>query len=240
MDWLSPPLPDRFPDLPGTELAATYLPGADTTDDSRGDWYDVLALPGGAVGLAIGDVVGRGTSAAMLVGRLRSGVREYASEGLGPAGVLCRVNALVTDVRREMSTLLLLAYEPATGRLRGANAGHPPALIRRADGSVTRWDVQRGLPLGVVARAEYGEGAVELEDGDVVVLFTDGLIERRGMPVGEALDRLEAAVPALGDAAEVRTAVLDAMLAGDDDGHDDDVAVLALGVRDTAGQPLPG
>jgi anti-sigma regulatory factor (Ser/Thr protein kinase) len=176
----------------------------------------------------MGDVVGRGIPAASLVGKLRNGLRAYALEGHPPGEVLRRLNALVSDTRREMSTAIFVEFRPGTGELRGANAGHPRALVRRAGGRIERWDAARSMPLGVVGHARYEDEAIRLEPGDAVLLFTDGLIERRGLPIGDALDRLERAVPPSGSADELRTAVLDRTLGGED--HDDDVAVLAIAV----------
>jgi len=218
-------LPDRLPQAPGIELAATHLPGAGDAELGA-DWWDVVAMPGGAVGVAIGDVAGRGAGAATLAATLRNGLRSNASDCAGPSDALRRLNRLVDDSGREMSTLLFVVYDPATGALRGANAGHPPAIIRRANGRVQRWEAARSLPLGVIAEAQYQEDAIRLVPGDALLLFTDGLIERRGLAVGAALERLEGLVPASGSADELRTAVLDGMLRGRD--HDDDIAVLTL------------
>lgn len=236
-DWASSLLPDRLPDVPGAELVATYLPGRGGAE-IRGDWYAVEAHPAGAVLIAIGDVVGSGPTATALVERLRRAVRMYARHGLSPAAILQRLNALTADVRHEMSTVLVISYDPRTGAMRAANAGHPPALVRRAAGEVVRWDALRGLPLGVVRDGGYADDELGLTFGDVLFVYTDGLIERRGIPVSEALDLLQGSVALASTADDIRSAVLDAMLGGED--HDDDVAVLALGVRDQRASPLPG
>jgi serine phosphatase RsbU (regulator of sigma subunit) len=219
-------LPDRLPSIEGVELAATHLPAS----PARCDWYDAIALSGGTrLGIAISDVAGRGERAAALANRLRQGVRERASGG-DPGHIVGHVNGLVTDVGTEMSTLMFVVFTPATGELRGANAGHPPALIRRTGGAIERWDAARSLPLGVADQDELPEDTVMLAPGDALLLFTDGLLERRGVSIDDALAELEQAVPLFGSAAVLRTAVLEAMLGQGE--HDDDVAVIALVVPD--------
>jgi serine phosphatase RsbU (regulator of sigma subunit) len=215
---------DRMPEINGVQLAAAHLPGPEPC----WDWYDAIPLPGETVGVAIADVTGRGAPAAALANRLRHSLRAHAQDGDEPGRVLQHLNSLVTDVSREMSTLLFAVFNPATGELRGANAGHPPALIRRTGGSVELWDAALSLPLGVAADVRFGQDAVRLDPGDAVLLFTDGLIERRAAPFDDGLERLAQAVPLFGSADAVRTAVLEAMVG--DDANDDDVAVLALAV----------
>jgi serine phosphatase RsbU (regulator of sigma subunit) len=217
-------LPDRMPEIEGVELAAAHLPGPEPC----WDWYDAIALPGETVGVAIADVTGRGASAAALASRLRKSLRARALSGDEPAQALQHLNSLVTDVSGEMSTLLFAVFNPGTRVLRGANAGHLPALIRRAGGAIERWDAALSLPLGVTADVRFGQDAIRLDPGDAVLLFTDGLVERRGAPLDEGFEQLALAIPLFGRADAVRTAVLEAMVG--DGGNDDDVAVLALTV----------
>ncbi len=216
--------PDPLPVVEGVELAAAHLPG----EEDCCDWYDVIVLPDGALGLAIGDVSGRGEEAYALASRLREAVRERALAGDAPGQVVGHVNSLVRD--GEMATLLYIGFDPATGVLRGSNAAHPPALVRRMGGGVERWDAGLSTPLGVEPPAPYPEEGLQLAPGEAVLLYTDGLIERRGAAVDVTLKRLEQAMLVFGTADGLRTAVLDAML-GDHD-HDDDVAVLTLAIPD--------
>jgi serine phosphatase RsbU (regulator of sigma subunit) len=218
-------LPDRLPTIDGVDLAATHLPGSPI----RSDWYDAIALRGGSsLAIAIADVAGSGRPAAALAARLRDGVRGRAAAGDTPGEVIGHVNRLVTDVGTEMSTLLFVVFTPASGELRGANAGHPPAVIRRSNGAIERWDAARSLPLGVADQEVFPEDVVTLAPGDGVLLFTDGLLERRDMSIDDGLVELEQAVPLFGPASALRTAVLEAMLGHGE--HDDDVAVIALAV----------
>lgn len=220
-------VPESIPAIPGVDVAATCLPvGGDA--EVCGDWYDVIPLPGGSVGFAMGDVVGRGAAATARVQRLRDGLREHSLAGHPPGEVLGRLNDLAGDTRKEMSTVIFVVFDPSTRELRGANAGHLPALIRRRAGGVEHWDAGPSVPLGVVDDATFEEDRGRLEPGDALLLFTDGLVEGRDVPVGDALKLLELAIPSAGSAADLRAAVLDRMLAGHE--HDDDVAILALTV----------
>jgi serine phosphatase RsbU (regulator of sigma subunit) len=218
-------LPDKLPEVQGVEIEATYLPVGPGAE-SGGDWYDAIHVVDG-VAVAIGDVAGRGAAASELAARVRDVVRMELAAGHAPSELLAVANAVVAAGSREMATVLVAVLDAQTGVLRAANAGHPPALIRRRGGVVEEWDAARGLPLGVRDDAVFEEAATRLERGEVVLLYTDGLVERRGREVGEGLAMMKAAVPEIAPAAGVRTAVIEAMI-GDQE-HDDEVAVLALG-----------
>jgi FixJ family two-component response regulator/putative methionine-R-sulfoxide reductase with GAF domain len=143
-------LPDRLPDIPGLALAARYLPGAAGTEVG-GDWYDVIALGDGRVGIAMGDVVGRGIPAASLMGQLRNGLRAYAIEGHTPAAVLERLDRLVQSLNPgRMATLLYMVLEPDGRNAVFANAGHLPPLVVEDGRSPRLLDGTRGVPLGVL------------------------------------------------------------------------------------------
>ena len=124
-------LPDRLPDLVGIDTAARYLPAR---DEVGGDWYDVIDLPGGHIGLAIGDVAGHGLRAASLMGQLRAGLRAYALEGHSPGETLKRLDRMLQTISgRGMATAGYAIVDPTRATLRYAAAGHPPpVLVRRA------------------------------------------------------------------------------------------------------------
>ncbi len=229
-------LPDRLPELPEAALAGQYLPGAGAT--VGGDWYDVITLPDGEVALVMGDVVGRGVRAASVMGQLRSACRIYAAQGQGPAEVVQCLNEFAHDLGAgEMATLVYLALDPASGRGRFVGAGHPPPLVRAADGATDYLDVEAQLPLGAVRRVTYVEHPVELEPGATVVLYTDGLVERRDASLDEGLARLATAVAdAPDDPAGCCGFVLQALLGGNRAG--DDVALLALQRIECGAEPL--
>ncbi len=219
-------LPERLPALESGEARVRYLPGG-VGMEVGGDWYDVLALPGGRVGLVIGDVVGRGTAAAVVMGQLRSGLRAYALEGGRPDEVVGRLNALEHTLGTpSLATLVYAIYEPARGLLSYTAAGHPAPLLRRASGQVEALPARQGLPLGVQADLLWETASVALEPGDTVVLYTDGLVERRDASLDTVLQRVLAAL-ADASAADLE-GMCDAVLAAADTVGDDDVALLAF------------
>lgn len=219
-------LPARLPELPGVAVAARYLPGG--TGAVGGDWYDVLALPGGRVCLAMGDVVGHGVGAAALMGQLRSALRAYALEGDGPGAVLRRLDRFLESLEREgMATLSCLVFDPDAGTVRYASAGHPPPLVRGPDRAVRELGGGQSVPLGVVPLADHGEAVETLERGSTIVLYTDGLVERRGASMAEGLERLRQAVSeAPNGVEELGDHVLGTLLP--DGAGSDDAALIAL------------
>jgi PAS domain S-box-containing protein len=220
-------LPERLPELMEAEHAARYVPGSDELKIG-GDWYDVLPLPDGRVLAAIGDVVGHGVRAAASMGRIRNALAFCAIDGLAPGAILRRLNDTFTALGDgDMATVLVAVYEPGSATLRFASAGHPPPLVQRPGEPPEFLEGSRGAPLCAVDGMQYPEIEVAVPPGTVLVLYTDGLIERRGESLDAGLDRLAAAVSdgpeKLGELADH---LLDRLLTG---GHpDDDVALLAL------------
>ncbi|UGS37610.1 SpoIIE family protein phosphatase [Capillimicrobium parvum] len=183
-------LPERLPSVPGLRLAARYLPGGAGTKVG-GDWYDALALPGGRLALVMGDVAGRGVIAAATMGQLRSALRAYALEDVGPAEVLTRLNRFQMLLAEDsMATVVLLVLDPQSGTVRYANAGHPPPILLDGDHEPVFLDGARSTPLGALDDALYTEATAELGPGTTVVLYTDGLVERRGSTLDEGFARL--------------------------------------------------
>jgi FixJ family two-component response regulator/anti-sigma regulatory factor (Ser/Thr protein kinase) len=220
-------LPDRLPDVQGLALAARYLPGAAGTEVG-GDWYDVIPLADGRVGIAMGDVVGRGIPAASLMGQLRNGLRAYAIEGHPPSGVLERLDRLVQSLNPgRMATLLYMVLEPDSRNATFANAGHLPPLVVGADGKPRLLEGARGVPLGVLPYASFEETGARLDPGSTLVLYTDGLVEERGISIELRLDDLQrvASAPFEGPN-ELCERLLHEMLP--EGPGVDDVAVLAL------------
>ena len=221
-------LPEQLPDVPGAELASRYVPGAPNTEVG-GDWYDVIALPGGRVGLAMGDVVSRGVRAASVMGQLRNALRAYAIDGRPPAAVLERLHAVLRSLeRREMATLAYMVLDPVALSYTLASAGHPPPLVIGPDHSVTLIEEGRGPPLGAVAEVLYRETSGTLEPGSTLLLYTDGLVERRDMWIDEGIEKLAAEAVAAAGAApdELVSRLLGALVP--EGGGQDDVAVLAV------------
>jgi serine phosphatase RsbU (regulator of sigma subunit)/anti-sigma regulatory factor (Ser/Thr protein kinase) len=235
-------LPAELPQLPGFATAARYFAAGDGSQVG-GDWYDALIQPDGRLLLIVGDVAGRGIAAASTMGQLRSALRAYALDGHSPASLLERLNAFQVGLRnRGMTTVSLVAVDPATGELRFARAGHPPALMVAADGRAAWLDDAAGIPLGAVDDPVYTEGSAMLTPGSTLVLYTDGLVELRGEPLDRGLERLAVATIAAPDAID---ALCDAILAGTlaNPAAEDDVTLLALrmaGARQRpAGEPFP-
>jgi integral membrane sensor domain MASE1/anti-sigma regulatory factor (Ser/Thr protein kinase) len=188
-------LPHQLPSIPGVQLAARYLPAAQGLEVG-GDWYDVIALPSGEVALVIGDVAGRGLDAATVMGQMRTTTRVYASAGYSPAEMVERLNATVADAfeSSDMATLLYLVLDPGSSTVHYVNAGHLPPLVLAPDSTVTQLDGPRSLPIGVRPYGRWVEATGRLEPGATLVLYTDGLIERRGEPLGTGIERLRTAL----------------------------------------------
>jgi len=185
-------LPDRLPELVGLPVAARYFPAR---DEVGGDWYDVMELPRGKIGVAIGDVVGHGIGAAALMGQLRTALRAYALDGYEPAEVLERLNRLVQSIRgRGMATAAYATFDKEKGTLRFASAGHPPPAVARPGGEARLLETSPGAPLGALSYSKYVEQEATLEDGDILILYTDGLVELREQSLDVGLARLLEAV----------------------------------------------
>ena len=183
-------LPDRLPDVPGLVLAARYMPGA-AGAEVGGDWYDVIPLADGRVGIAMGDVVGRGITAASLMGQLRNGLRAYAVEGHSPGAVVERLDRLVQSLNPgRMATLMYMVLEPDGRRLSFANAGHLPPLVVSPGRPPELLAQLRGVPLGVLPYASFEEAEADVPPGSTIVVYTDGLVELRGISLELRLGEL--------------------------------------------------
>ena len=193
-----------------------------------GDWYDVFPLDEHRLGVAIGDVIGRGARAASIMGQLRHSLRAFALDGARPAELLSKLNSvLADDVMSDMATVFYLEMDEEAGNVVYASAGHPPPALRRASGTVELLEGASGIPVGTWPQVDYTEGTSRLEPGDTLLLYTDGLIEERDVPLDEGLAKL-----ADGAAAEPRSmddyceTLLRHMFEGEE--PDDDIAMLAL------------
>ncbi|MFI9741647.1 SpoIIE family protein phosphatase [Streptomyces sp. NPDC052494] len=181
-------LPTALATGPSLRIAHRYLPGSHLTEVG-GDWYDVIDLPGGGVALVVGDVMGHGVPAAAAMGRLRITAKALARQNLEPDALLRELDACVQEAGIELATCLSVHYDPATGRARIANAGHPPPLVREPNGSVRIIDNVPGVPLGV-GGFPFGTLEIALQEGDILALYTDGLIESRGKDIDEGIRAL--------------------------------------------------
>ncbi|WP_217702448.1 SpoIIE family protein phosphatase [Nocardioides guangzhouensis] len=220
-------LPDRIPQVPGVAVAARYVPA--TGDMSvGGDWYDVIQLPDGAVGLAIGDVAGHGLSAAATMGQVRMALRAYAVQDPSPVAVMTGVHHLVSNLPTSvMVTVTYLVLDPGTRTLRFTNAGHPPPLLF-GGGESTYLEDGLSPPLGVTPDPTFTEVTHEVPAGATLVLYTDGLVERRRVSIQEGLDRL--VVESAGREGSDVDVLCDHLLTAlvDRDNVADDIALVAV------------
>ncbi|WP_234315156.1 SpoIIE family protein phosphatase [Streptomyces globisporus] len=196
-------LPHSVPEQSAVEAASRYLP-ADSHLGAGGDWFDVIPLSGARVGLVVGDVVGHGLGAAAAMGRLRAMLRTLAELDLAPDELLARLNDQVGKEALDQNgngsdgsgitgaTCVYGVYDPASRTSTWALAGHlPPAVVEPHGGAVSFLRLPPGAPLGM-GRLPFESAEVDLTEGSLVVLFTDGLVKARGQGVNAGLDRLAA------------------------------------------------
>ena len=214
-------------DLERIEVAAYFRYGGQGAQVG-GDWYDVIGLPDGRTALFVGDVMGRGGRAALVMRQLRRVVRTYAQLGVPPLELMGNLDRLVVQrFPQQVVTCLYAVFDPLDLSLRYLNAGHMPPLLIHRDGSCTRVTFATHPPLGVGQPFDELH-RVDLTPGAGVVLYTDGLVERRGKCIEAGIESLRRAVAALDvplrDAPEtlVRTLL--------PQGPDDDVALLVARV----------
>jgi putative methionine-R-sulfoxide reductase with GAF domain len=217
-------LPGHLPTVPGWELAARYVPGA--ASGVGGDWYDVFHLPDRRLGLVIGDVVGHGLAAAVVMGRLRSALRAYALEFPDPADVLGKLDRKASHFEQNtMATVGYAIIDTAAHRVHLALAGHlPPAIV--APGRPPEFaTAPLGPPVGR-SLAIHGRrsATIDLPPGALIALFTDGLVERRDVDFDDRLDQLLGAVNP-GPAEAVCARIMSTMVGAE--AATDDIALLA-------------
>jgi serine phosphatase RsbU (regulator of sigma subunit) len=219
------PLHDKPFHLPGLRAAMRYLPAS---ADSRvgGDWYITAEMPAGRVLIAIGDVGGHGLPAAAGMARLRGAMAGLAITGSPPGQLLGWMNDLVHHVAPEHTASVMAGYfHPASRTLTWAQAGHPPPVLVRG-AKATPLDVPTGILLGAAMEA-YQTATLRLLRDDLLILYSDGLIERRDRPLDEGLAKLCAAVCGVADPERAIAAALHALGAT---APEDDTCVVALRV----------
>ncbi|MGW5783543.1 SpoIIE family protein phosphatase [Streptomyces sp. NPDC003757] len=246
-------LPPGDPEASGLDIACRYLPGNAATgraSEVGGDWFDVIELPGHRTALVVGDVMGRGLRAAVAMGELRTAVRTLAQLDIEPAEVLSQLDEIARGLgapsgvqqatraaRRPreadlsevyLATCVYAVYDSVTRRCTFANAGHLPPVLVEPGESALMLDVPPGLPLGVGGEP-FEEVEVELPEGSLLALYTDGLVESRDHPLDEGL---QAFVGALADPAQPLEDVCDHVLNTLDSHHgEDDIALLMARVQ---------
>jgi PAS domain S-box-containing protein len=180
------PVPDEPVDLPGLQVAVRYLP-AEQVARIGGDWYHAAELPSGQVLLAVGDVAGHGLRAAATMAQLRHALAALAVATTAPGELLRLLNQVLVDTSdTATATAIVARFDPATQSLTWAQAGHPAPVMAR-QGMPAPLPRPRGLLLGAVRDAEYEEATVPMTVGDLLLMYTDGLVERRGRSIDEGV-----------------------------------------------------
>ncbi|MFJ5100702.1 SpoIIE family protein phosphatase [Streptomyces sp. NPDC088554] len=242
-------LPPGDPEAAGLDIACRYLPG-NTATEVGGDWFDVIELPGHRTALVVGDVMGRGLRAAVAMGELRTAVRTLALLDLEPAEVLSALDEIarglgtpsgaqqtsrVAHKSRDadlsevyLATCVYAVYDPVTRRCTFANAGHPPPVVVEPDEAALLLDVPPGMPLGVGGEP-FEQVEVDLAEGALLALYTDGLVESRDQPLDEGLTAFRAA---LANPVRPLEDVCDHVLSTLDTRHgEDDIALLMARIQ---------
>jgi serine phosphatase RsbU (regulator of sigma subunit) len=211
-------------DLPAG-LAVRYEP-AGAALEVGGDWYDVVELPAGRYAVVVGDVPGRGLAAATVMGQLRSAGRALLLENNGPAQVLRSLDRFsVLLPGADCTTVFCAVIDPRAGTVRYSSAGHPPALLAHLDGTVSKLADAVSPALAVTADCDRTEATVRLTPGSTLLLYTDGLVERRLEVIDTGIQRVCDALEESRSLSPEQVADhLSALLPGD--AHADDVALL--------------
>ncbi|GHJ93475.1 transcription antitermination regulator [Streptomyces sp. NE5-10] len=221
-------MPPAMPplDAPGLDVGVRYRP-AESESLVGGDWYDAVVLPSKKVLLCVGDVAGHGVEAATSMVVLRNALRGLAVTGAGPGQLLSWLNSVAHHLTAHVTaTAVCGLYDPESRTLRWARAGHlPPVLVRGEEAADL--PLLRGLLLGALAEAEYEEDEVRLEPGDTVLMYTDGLVERRDTAVHDSVAQLLTVARLPSDSLERR---LDQLLARSKSDTDDDTCVVGVQV----------
>ncbi|MFI6027138.1 SpoIIE family protein phosphatase [Amycolatopsis magusensis] len=220
---IMPTAPDPI-DTAGLRIAVHYRP-AENDQLVGGDWYDAVTLPSKQILLSVGDIAGHGIEAATGMVVLRNALRGLAATAAGPAQLLTWLNLVAHHLtKRVIATAVCGIYDPATRILRWARAGHlPPVLIR--EGKATGQPMIGGILLGATAAAEYEEQSIQLAPSDILLLYTDGLIERKGRSIDEAIAQLLTLAESPAGTLEQR---LDHLLTHSNADTDDDTCIVAI------------
>jgi anti-sigma regulatory factor (Ser/Thr protein kinase) len=220
-------LPTGLSHPASVEVRHRYLPGSKLIEVG-GDWYEAIALPGGRVALVVGDVAGHGVRAAVTMGRLRTAIKTLTMLELPPAETLQRLDDLMHELGElepHFATCVYAIYDTVDGTCEVASAGHLPPLLVRPDGNSEFLDVSPAPPLGIGA-SPISSRTLQIEDGSLLVMYTDGLVEKRTEDIDQGLAGLKE-IFGPGSSAEPLDDLCRRMLAGVYDDHQrDDIAIL--------------
>jgi serine phosphatase RsbU (regulator of sigma subunit) len=216
-------LPRDIPPVAGLDIAYRYQPASGTAQVG-GDWFDVISLAAGQVGLVVGDVTGHGIHAAALMGQLRTTTAALARVGCPPEQIMTQLGGVVAAHGDEAgATCLYAAYDPASRRCRLTSAGHLPPALRHPGGRVEFADVPGGVMLGA-GPGRYPATDIDLPPDSVLALYTDGLVEQPGEDIATGMARLACALGA--SPARSLDDLGDSVLASLDPAARDDIALL--------------
>ncbi|MCX2971760.1 MULTISPECIES: SpoIIE family protein phosphatase [Streptomyces] len=226
-------LPQHPPHLAGLEVASRYQP-AGAASEVGGDWFDTLPLSDDKTALIVGDVMGSGMTAATTMGRLRTATQTLAELDLDPAELLRHLDKITAGIDNYIATCLYALYDPRTAACCVANAGHLPPVLLRPGRPPTLVDLPSGAPLGVAGTGGVGfrSTTVPLRPGDRLVLYTDGLVERRDVDIDMRLETLLRLLDGPDRPLEETCDLLLEHLRGDDAHDHDDAALLVARVRE--------
>ena len=219
-------LPRELSEVEGVDIAVRYMPAAAGLEVG-GDWYDVIEVGPGRVAAVIGDVAGHGVHAAAVMGRLRTGLRAFVLDGNSPGEAVGKLDELMRGFEdRQMATLFHLELDLNSHRLDFVRAGHPPALVRSPGGEVRELHGGGSAPLGVLEAITFREQTSEIEPGSTILLYTDGLIERRSVDIGVGIEMAKSVLAEAGGSAEDCVERVAAAVVAEP--VPDDIALLAL------------
>ena len=230
-------LPARLIDHPDIAMAALYEAGSDALVVG-GDWYDAFELPDGRIALTVGDIVGHGLTAAAAMGQVRTALAALASHAAGPGELLERLDDfLARSGTTDFATVCYAIMDPDTGVLQYASAGHPPMLVVSPSGETIWLDRAQSPPLWGDVAVPRPQESLRLERGSLLVLYSDGLVERRHEVLDDGLRRLAAAGRDVADLPVVEVCSTLMTKLGVDSSRNDDVAVMAMRFEPGSGSP---
>ncbi|HLW60926.1 MAG TPA: SpoIIE family protein phosphatase [bacterium] len=224
-------LPEALPILSGVTIHAAYAPGSDEAEIG-GDWYDAFALPTGHVMMSVGDVVGHGLHAALIMGQLRQTVRAAALEGYAPWAILRRAGEVLTATSAGdgMATAIVGELDADTLTVTLASAGHPPPMLGTSNGRVEILPITGGPPLGAPSAHGPAERIITLPAGSLLVLYTDGLIEMTRDPIKGSMALQEAMRAVLQTGADDPARAILAHVLPQESPPRDDIALITVSV----------
>jgi serine phosphatase RsbU (regulator of sigma subunit)/anti-sigma regulatory factor (Ser/Thr protein kinase) len=217
------------PEVPGMQTASRYLPATGGAGVG-GDWFDLIPLGAGRVGVLIGDVMGRGLEAATVMGQLRSAANALARTGMPPQQLMHALDAVARDLPGQLITCCYLVIDATQGRVTAASAGHLPVLLVQPDARVGQLPIPVSVPLGV-GGIPHQETTLPVPPGSTLVLYTDGLVETRGSDLGTQINALESELRSIfattSSLEQAADRVLAALLPGSGEPADDVTLLLA-------------